>query len=250
MSTMRKRLSGVVAAGLTGMATTGLTWAQAAEVKDDVLTHQVPLMDMLTRGGFVMIVLGLMSVVGLALVIYFFFVLRRNQVVPQQLKEDVLDKLEAGEWVDARSACGYRPCAFSEVTVSAVDYARSGENMDPALLKDVIEGEGGRQALIIQGQTQYLFDLAVLAPMVGLLGTVFGMIHAFNAVALDLTKAKPMLLAAGVGEALVATAAGLIVGIPTMAFYAFFRNRAARLIAELEVASGQVMNLLLSKRGK
>jgi biopolymer transport protein ExbB len=86
--------------------------------------------------------------------------------------------------------------------------------------------------------------------MVGLLGTVFGMIHAFNAVALDLTKAKPMLLAAGVGEALVATAAGLIVGIPTMAFYAYFRNRSARLIAGLEVASGQVMNLLLSKRGK
>ena len=235
---------------LTAVAGATSVLAQTPEAKDDMLSQQVPLMDMLTRGGFVMVVLGLMSVVGLALVIYFFFVLRRSQVVPPQLKEDVLDKLECGEWVDARSACGYRPCAFSEVTVSAVDYARSGENMDPALLKDVIEGEGGRQALIIQGQTQYLFDLAVLAPMVGLLGTVFGMIHAFNAVALDLTKAKPMLLAAGVGEALVATAAGLIVGIPTMAFYAFFRNRAARLIAELEVASGQVMNILLSKRGK
>lgn len=235
---------------LTAVAGATSVLAQTPEAKDDMLSQQVPLMDMLTRGGFVMVVLGLMSVVGLALVIYFFFVLRRSQVVPPQLKEDVLDKLEGGEWVDARSACGYRPCAFSEVTVSAVDYARSGENMDPALLKDVIEGEGGRQALIIQGQTQYLFDLAVLAPMVGLLGTVFGMIHAFNAVALDLTKAKPMLLAAGVGEALVATAAGLIVGIPTMAFYAFFRNRAARLIAELEVASGQVMNILLSKRGK
>ncbi|MEI8138310.1 MAG: MotA/TolQ/ExbB proton channel family protein [bacterium] len=225
------------------------TLAETVAGKDDLLSQKVSLMEMLSRGGVVMVALGVMSIVGLALVIYFFFVLRRNQVVPQMLKDDVLDKLEAGELADARSACGYKPCAFSEVAVAAIDYARSGE-ISPPLLKDVIESEGGRQALIIQGQTQYLFDLAVLSPMVGLLGTVFGMIHAFNAVALDLTKAKPMLLAAGVGEALIATAAGLIVGIPAMAFYAFFRNRAARIIAELEVSSGQVMNILLSKRGK
>lgn len=231
-------------------ASSAAVFSQGAGKDDLLATQQVPLLDMVSRGGAVMVVLGLMSVVGLALVIYFFVILRRSQVVPPALRDDVLDKLETGEWVDARSACGYKPCAFSEVAVSAIDYARSGEKPDPALLKDVIEGEGGRQALIIQGQTQYLFDLAVLSPMVGLLGTVFGMIHAFNAVALDLTKAKPMLLAAGVGEALVATAAGLIVGIPTMAFYAFFRNRAARLIAELEVASGQIMNILLSKRSK
>ncbi len=229
--------------------TASSVWAQTVAGKDDLLSQKVSLMEMLSRGGVVMVVLGLMSIVGLALIIYFFFILRRSQVVPQLLKDDVLDKLEAGEWADARSACGYKPCAFSEVTVAAIDYARTGE-ISPSLMKDVVESEGGRQALIIQGQTQYLFDLAVLSPMVGLLGTVFGMIHAFNAVALDLTKAKPMLLAAGVGEALIATAAGLIVGIPAMAFYAYFRNRAARIIAELEVSSGQVMNTLLSKRGK
>lgn len=247
MNAVRKNSLMVVAAV---MASTSVIFAQSAAKDDMLATQQVSLIDMLSRGGVVMVALGLMSVVSLALVIYFFVVLRRSQVVPAALRDDVMDKLEAGEWADARSTCGYKPCAFSEVAVSAIDYARSGVQPDPALLKDVIEGEGGRQALIIQGQTQYLFDLAVLAPMVGLLGTVFGMIHAFNAVALDLTKAKPMLLAAGVGEALVATAAGLIVGIPTMAFYAYFRNRAARLIAELEVASGQVMNVLLSKRGK
>lgn len=232
------------------LAPSSAALAESVAANGELLAKKVSLLEMLSRGGVVMIVLGLMSVVGLALVIYFFFVLRRSQVVPPRLRDDVMDKLEAGDWTDARAACGYKPCAFSEVVVSALDYAGSAETVNPALLKDVIEGEGGRQALLIQGQTQYLFDLAVLAPMVGLLGTVFGMIHAFNAVALDLTKAKPMLLAAGVGEALVATAAGLIVGIPTMAFYAWFRNRAARLIAELEVASGQVMNVLLSKRGK
>ena len=244
---MRMNMKWMTSLTLALTATTVL--ADTVAGKDDLLSQKVSLMEMLSRGGVVMVALGVMSIVGLALVIYFFFILRRSQVVPQMLKDDVLDKLESGELADARSACGYKPCAFSEVAVAAIDYARSGE-ISPSLLKDVIESEGGRQALIIQGQTQYLFDLAVLSPMVGLLGTVFGMIHAFNAVALDLTKAKPMLLAAGVGEALIATAAGLIVGIPAMAFYAFFRNRAARIIAELEVSSGQVMNILLSKRGK
>ena len=244
---MRMNMKWMTSLTLALTATTVL--ADTVAGKDDLLSQKVSLMEMLSRGGVVMVALGVMSIVGLALVIYFFFILRRSQVVPQMLKDDVLDKLESGELADARSACGYKPCAFSEVAVAAIDYARSGE-ISPSLLKDVIESEGGRQALIIQGQTQYLFDLAVLSPMVGLLGTVFGMIHAFNAVALDLTKAKPMLLAAGVGEALIATAAGLIVGIPAMAFYAFFRNRAARIIAELEVSSGQVVNILLSKRGK
>lgn len=244
---MRMNIKWMTSLMLAVTATTGL--AETTGGSGDLMTQKVSLMEMLSRGGVVMVALGVMSIVGLALVIYFFFILRRSQVVPQMLKDDVLDKLEAGELAEARSACGYKPCAFSEVAVAAIDFARTGD-ISPALMKDVVESEGGRQALIIQGQTQYLFDLAVLSPMVGLLGTVFGMIHAFNAVALDLTKAKPMLLAAGVGEALIATAAGLIVGIPAMAFYAYFRNRAARVIAELEVSSGQVVNSLLSKRGK
>ena len=84
--------------------------------------------------------------------------------------------------------------------------------------------------------------------MIGLLGTVFGMVHAFNAVAFDLAKAKPMLLAAGVSESLINTAGGLIVGIPAMMFYAYFRGRASKLVSRLEVASTEVMTSLLKLR--
>jgi biopolymer transport protein ExbB len=84
--------------------------------------------------------------------------------------------------------------------------------------------------------------------MMGLLGTVFGMMRAFNVVAFDLAKAKPMLLAAGVAEALITTAAGLIIGIPAMMFYAYFRGRTSKLVSDLEVASGQVMTSMLKKR--
>jgi biopolymer transport protein ExbB len=200
------------------------------------------------NGGFVMYPLAGMSILGLALIIYFFVVLRREQVVPDALRKDVVARIREGALDDVRTGCHYRPCAFSEVTLVALDYVESGDGVDPALLKDVIEGEGSRQAAAMQGQVQYLFDLAVISPMVGLVGTVFGMIHAFHAVALDLAKAKPQLLAGGVSEALIATAAGLIVGIPTMAFYAYFRGRSSSLISQLETAATDVLTALSRKK--
>lgn len=225
-------------------------FAQAAGrlMDNSQFVREMSLLDFMRQGGVVMYALAAMSVAAVALIIYLFVVLRRTQLVPEPLRLDVISSLERGLPSDARTACSYKPCAFAEVTTAALDYADSVPVPDPAQLKDVIEGEGSRQGAILQNQTQYLFDIAVLSPMVGLLGTVFGMIHAFSAVALDVSKAKPMLLAEGVAQALVATAAGLIVGIPTMAFYAVFRNRASRLISELEIASGQVLNVLLRKK--
>jgi len=77
---------------------------------------------------------------------------------------------------------------------------------------------------------------ANLAPMLGLLGTVAGMIKAFNVISTSGTG-NPSLVAGGISEALITTAAGLIVGIPTLAVYHFFRGRADRLIFEMEKIS-------------
>jgi biopolymer transport protein ExbB len=74
-----------------------------------------------------------------------------------------------------------------------------------------------------------------------------GMLKAFNVVALDIAKAKPMLLAAGVSQALITTAAGLIVGIPAMMAYAYFRGRTSKLLSNLETASADLLTLLIQK---
>jgi len=116
------------------------------------------------------------------------------------------------------------------------------------LLQEVVEGEGGRQSEAIQGQTQYLLDIAIISPMVGLLGTVFCMMRAFSSVALNIANAKPVVLAEGVSQALVTTAFGLIVGIPAMMFYAYFRRKASNLVSHLEAASIDVLTALLNKR--
>jgi biopolymer transport protein ExbB len=237
-----------VAAG-AGILATVARAAETAGGEAARMSQYVSLKDLVDKGGILVYPLGAMSVVAVAFVIYFFVVLRREQVAPAALREDVLEKLEGGQWADARSACAYRPCAFAEITVTAIDYASSVSLMEPAMLKEIIEGEGARQASSLQSQTQYLMDVAVISPMLGLLGTVFGMMKSFNVVAFDLAKAKPMLLAGGVAEALITTAVGLMIGIPAMMFHAYFRGRTAKLVSELEVASSQVMAAMLKKRG-
>jgi biopolymer transport protein ExbB len=224
--------------------------APAAPQVEKVISQSVSMVEVFQKGGWLMYPIAALSVVALAIVIYFFVVLRPEQVVPSVLRRDVVAKINAGAMDDVRITCAYRPCALAEITLVAVDAVQASPGMDPSLLKDVIEGEGSRQAVSIMGQTQYLMDVAVVTPMVGLLGTVFGMMKAFNVVAFDLAKAKPMLLAAGVAEALITTAAGLLVGIPAMMFYAYFRGRAAKMVSQLESASSEVLNALLRARTK
>ena len=121
-------------------------------------------------------------------------------------------------------------------------------DIDPMLLRDVVEGEGARQSESIQGQTQYLMDISVVAPMIGLLGTVFGMMIAFNAVSDQIAVVRPTALIAGVNKAMITTAFGLVVGIPAMMAYAYFRNRSAKLVSLLETASAELFTTLLSRR--
>jgi biopolymer transport protein ExbB len=217
-----------------GAAAAGLTWQETIEY-----------------GGWLMYVLAGLSLLALSLVIYFLAVLRVGQIAPRSLQRELVDKLRAGNIEDARRTCEYRRGPLSSVTLAGIGYMRNVGDLDPVLLKDVMEGEGSRQAESIQGQTQYLMDVAAVAPMVGLLGTVFGMLKAFGGVAREIASAQPAILAAGVSQALITTAFGLMVGIPAMMFYAVFRRKASKLVAHLESASADVLTALLGgQRGR
>jgi biopolymer transport protein ExbB len=199
-------------------------------------------------GGWLMYVLGGLSVLTVTLVIYFFVVLRNNQVTPRNLHRELIQRIRSGAIEEARKTCEYYPCPLSAVALAAIDHTRNIPEENASLLKDVMEGEGSRQSESLQGQTQYLLDIAVVSPMIGLLGTVFGMLRAFSSVALDVAKAKPVVLAEGVSQALVTTAFGLIVGIPAMMFYAYFRRKVSRQVSVLEAASADILTALLSRQ--
>ena len=103
------------------------------------------------------------------------------------------------------------------------------------------EAEGRRIAERAFASVDWLADVAAVAPLVGLLGTVLGMFQAFGGIASDVSAgAKPVVLAQGVSQAIVTTIFGLVVAIPSLVAYAFFRRRAARRIAEIEEKADEI----------
>lgn len=220
-----------------GMVTRAVTTAQN-------LTWE----EILENGGWPLKVLFAISVAGLASVLYLLYVLRQEQVVPRGVLQDVLTRIAEGSFNEARLACSHRPCPLAAVALAAINYVQSVPRPDPQMLKEVIESEGRRQATAIQGPTFYLLDISAVGPMVGLLGTVLGMLNAFKGVASEIAQARPQILADGVSMALITTAAGLMVGIPALVFYALFRGRAARQIGHLEAASMEILTTILQER--
>lgn len=227
--------------------------AFAAAGGDGTTQNTLPLREVLSTGGPVITsivgLLGLLSILAVAFILYFFVVLRTSLVAPQRLQRDLRELIVAGTPLEkVRQRCEDQPCPLSAVGLSAMDYLHDVSDADPALLKDIMEGEGARQSESMQGQTHYLMDIAVVSPMVGLLGTVVGMLSAFRLIALDIALAKPVELAHGVSQALVTTAFGLIVGIPAMLFYAYFRRQSSKMVSYLESAATDILTALLSRR--
>lgn len=186
-------------------------------------------------GGYLMWVLAGISVLALATVMYLLVAHRRGALAPRTLMSDVFSKLQVGDHGEARRLCERRPCAFASITLAALDAARGTPAGQRANVSSAIETAGAHVAERLQASVDWLADLAAIAPLVGLLGTVLGMFQAFSGIASDLAaNARPVVLAQGVSQAIVTTAFGLAVSIPCLIFHALLRRRTAKRIAALE----------------
>lgn len=186
-------------------------------------------------GGYLMWVLAGISVLALAAVMYLLVAHRRGALAPRTLMSDVFSKLQVGDHGEARRLCERRPCAFASITLAALDAARGTPAGQRANVSSAIETAGAHVAERLQASVDWLADLAAIAPLVGLLGTVLGMFQAFSGIASDLAaNARPVVLAQGVSQAIVTTAFGLAVSIPCLIFHALLRRRTAKRIASLE----------------
>lgn len=215
--------------------------AAVAGPQEEGAQYGMTLREAWTYGGNIMYALSLLSVLGLGLLVYLLVVLRPAAVAPRALRLELSDKIKAGDLSGALTACEARPCPLASVALAGLAYVRNSTRCERDLLKDAMESEGARQAQAIEGSAQWLLDISVVAPMLGLLGTVLGMLKAFGSVASDVAAAKPVILAQGVSQAIVTTIFGLFVAIPAMVFFAFMRRRAARQVAFLESAVTDVM---------
>ena len=179
-------------------------------------------------GILIMICLILLSLLAVYLVVEQAMFLRRKNIAPQDLGEGVKQLLAQGKVKDADALCRSNPCPLAFVIVSGISEIEFGW---PAVEK-ALEETLAEQAARLYRKVEYLSVIGNIAPMLGLLGTVTGMIVAFRQVAISEGTAGAGDLAQGIYSALVTTVAGLIIAIPGLAAFAVFRNRIDELIAE------------------
>lgn len=216
--------------------------AQTADVQ--AVKPDASLWEVIVSGGPVMVPLGILSVIGVMLVLVYLFTLRRRAIVTKRYMTTADALLRKRDYLGLLAISNRHREAVAQIMQRTLDFVTQHPEATLADAREIAETEGTRQAAALNQRIAYLADIGTIAPMLGLFGTVLGMIKSFSVVASDIVASRPIMLAEGVSEALVTTAAGLVIGIPAMAAYAFFRGRVQALIAELEAASTQLIALL------
>jgi biopolymer transport protein ExbB len=202
--------------------------------------------DVIRAGGLVMIPIGFCSVLMTVFVFERLFALRRGRVIPRPFVKRFLHQLSEGQLDRERALklCQENGSPVAEVFGAAVrKWGKPAVEVEQAVLD-----EGERVVNSLRRYLRVFNGVSTLSPLLGLLGTVFGMIRAFNDIAGSEAMGRPELLAGGISEALITTAAGLTVAIPALTLYLFFVSRVDQLIIQID-ALGQEIVRLVSDEG-
>lgn len=195
-------------------------------------------------GGPMMVPLGILSVITLMLIFAFLFSLRRGAIVSGRYMQTAEALLRKKDYLGLLAISNRHNEAVASIMGRTMDFVTKNPKASLVEAREIAQAEGMRQASAMNQRVAFLADIGTIAPMLGLLGTVIGIVQSFGVIAIDNAATKPTMLAAGIGEALIATAAGLLIGIPAMAAYSYFRGRVQSLISDLEGASAHLLALL------
>jgi biopolymer transport protein ExbB len=197
------------------------------------------LLDLIQRGGWVMYPILCCSLAALAIIMERIWSLRRAKVAPRNLIYSVNDLLAKRQYQEAAFLCQEGLTAAERLVRQALKMIGHSR----LLFKDVMEETGRREAIFLGSHLELLGVIAAVSPLLGLLGTVSGMINAFGAVA-QVGMGNPGLLAGGIGQALLTTAAGLVVAIPAMVINRLLLNRVEVLTGDLEDLAADLLESL------
>jgi biopolymer transport protein ExbB len=213
--------------------------AQSTAPSTDEEPREVTLWSTIKAGGLIGLMVILMSVASVALIVEHFFSIRRERILPGGLEASLDEQLATEEYTAAAEACRKDDSFLGKVVEAGL--SRRGGMFGFFDMQNAMQEVSEREISRLHRKLEYLSFIAAAAPMLGLLGTVTGMIRSFNTIAATEGAAKPSDLAGGISEALVTTCMGLIVAIPTMFFVSQFRNRIDGYIAEAETVVERLM---------
>ncbi len=221
--------------------------AQSVNTAPPDLPHpasSISILDALRTAGPVMYVLVALSIFSVMLVVVYFMTIRRGAVVSTGFMATADALLRKKDHLGLLAVSNRHGEAIARVVQKVLDFTTKNPNADFEQVREIAETEGTRVASSLNNRVTYLADIGMIAPMLGLLGTVIGIIRSFGALGADLGSQRYVALSNGISQALVNTCAGLAIGIPAMMFYAIFRGRVQKLISDLESACTHIIALL------
>ncbi len=204
------------------------------------MSADTSLWQFIQAGGWTMLVLGLLSLLAGAIIVYNFLTIKVEQLVPAQFCEALVEKLEAQDNHGASLMCEKENNIISTIALAGLDRRTKGK----IIAREAMENKARKEIGKLWQNIAYLGDIATIAPLLGLLGTTLGMIQAFNVISYAGSNLKPIMLVGGISKSLVTTASGLIIAIPAMSCYSYFRGKVQAISDHVEFHSADIMRLI------
>lgn len=201
------------------------------------------MLEIIKSGGWLMWPIILCSVVAMAIIGERLWALRKSRILPEHLVAQIWG------WKKAKQLDAEKVATLKKSSALGAILAAGLVNMNHSreVMKESIEETGCHVAHSLERYLNTLGTIASITPLLGLLGTVIGMIKVFNAI-LQEGVGDPGVLAGGISEALITTAAGLSVAIPSLIFYRHFRGKVDALIIEMEQESLKLVEVIHGER--
>ncbi len=196
--------------------------------------------EIIQKGGVVMYPILLCSVLSLAIFLERLWSLREGRIIPKSFIKEVEEFIRMKKFNEAIALC-----STSNSSIARIIYAglkKAGKSKDE--IKEAVNEQGKQEAMELERFLTTLGTIAGVSPLLGLLGTVTGMIKTFNVLAISKQLGDPGMLSAGISEALITTAAGLIVAIPSFIFYKYFTSKVDKLVVKMEGISIRFVELI------
>ena len=199
--------------------------------------------EIVQAGGWLMIPIILCSVISAAICVERFWTLRRQQIAPRNLLAQVWNWIKNNELDAKRMRDLKNGSPLGQILAAGITNHRRGRD----IMKESIEEVASHVVHELERYLNTLGTVAAITPLLGLLGTVIGMIRVFTSIKLEGTG-NAAVLAGGISEALITTAAGLTVAIPSLFFYRFFQRRIDELVISMEQEALKLIEVMHSER--
>jgi len=198
--------------------------------------------ELVRAGGMLMLPIILFSIIAMAIIVERFWSLKRDKIIPPQLVRDIVGWAQKNELGQDKINAVRDGSPLGRVLVAGL----KNSNQTREVMKESIQDTGRHVTHELQRFLNTLGTIAAVSPLLGLLGTVLGMIKVFSVIT-DIGVGNPGELAGGISQALITTAAGIAVAIPSLMFYRYFKGKVDQLVVEMEQESIKLVEVVYGK---